>query len=82
MHISNDENEGTTWLLSEYIPHLFGMKIVDTFTWRSCEMKKESKVTVDSKLIWYFEEVVHNNENVNIFTTKGTKTWQKSSNSE
>ena len=32
IHISNYDNEVTTWLISEYITHLFGMEIVDIFT--------------------------------------------------
>ena len=29
MYIGYDDNEGTTWLISEYLKHFFGMDVVD-----------------------------------------------------
>ena len=46
--------------------HFFGIKIVDTFTCQSLDMKNASKVTVDDKLIFYFEGILPNNENEKI----------------
>ena len=53
IYISSDNKKGTTWLISEYMNHLFGMEIVDTFTCLSCDLKSP-KVTADDKLILYF----------------------------
>ena len=76
--ISYDDKEVTKWLILEYMTHFFGIEIVDTFNYRSCNMKNSRKVTVDDKLILSFEELFPYNENVKIYHEKYHKLSEKS----